>query len=1067
MLASLATHPSAPARFSNPPWLALGLLVAITAAASAADKLPADKLQFNRDIRPILSENCFLCHGPDSASRQADLRLDVREQAVADRSGVRALAPGQVEASELVRRILAVDPEERMPPAKSALKLTAKQIDLLKRWIAEGAEYQPHWSFLPLQRAEPPQVTHPPDIVHPIDRFIRARLAREGLSPAAEADKATLLRRVTFDLTGLPPGLAEVDACLADGSAAAYDRLVDRLLASPQYGERMASMWLDAARYADTNGYQSDGPRFMWRWRDWVIEAFNRNLPFDQFTIEQLAGDLLPQPTREQLIATGFNRNHRGNSEGGIIPEEYLVEYAVDRVDTTATVWLGLTVGCARCHDHKFDPISQREFYQLLAFFNGVPELGKVTRDGNSVPLLKAPTREQELHLAQLQQEVSQAQRKWQRVQPELDAAQLAWEAMLAASFEAMDWTIEQALTAHLPFEGSLRELVKGQEGTSAGDSTFAAGRLGSAALLDGQNPIQAGDVADFGESDRFSIAAWIQPTADQAMSILSRMDEENSLLGYELHYNRGKIQVNLVNRILDDAIRVETQATFAPGAWRHVLFTYDASKVAAGVQIYVDGRPQPLKVISDNLSNAFRSTQPLRIGIRGTTLPFIGLIDEVRCYGRELSASEAAVLACSDSIRHIAGLKPADRSAEQAQKIALCFLDQACPLEILEARTRLHDASAKHAEFLGDLPTTMVMQEKPGPREAPLLIRGQYDKPGEVVAAGVPASLPPLSASLPGNRLGLAQWLVDPENPLTARVAVNRFWQMLFGEGLVRTAEDFGSQGEPPSHPELLDWLAADFIRSGWDVKRLHKLIVSSGVYRQSSKITPQLWARDPENRLLARGPRFRLPAEMIRDSALSLSGLLVQRLGGPSVKPYQPAGLWEELGTNSASAYGSYQQDSGESLYRRSLYTYWKRTVPPPAMMTFDAAGREMCTVRQSRTNTPLQALNLMNDVTYVEAARVLAAHAMRKADTPAAQIDYLFRRALARAPGAAERVLLMRSLERQRRQFQDEPALAAALLATGNWPADKELSQPDLAALATVASIVLNLDEAITKE
>jgi hypothetical protein len=923
----------------------------------------------------------------------------------------------------------------------------------------------PPWSFTAPRPPAPPALGGDAGAINPIDNFIRARLAAEHLEPSPPADKTTLLRRVTFDLTGLPPTLAEVDAFLADTSPQAYEKVVDRLLASPRFGERMAVNWLDAARYADTNGYQSDEQRQMWRWRDWVINAFNRNLPFDQFTIEQLAGDLLPSPTLDQLIATGFNRNHRANSEGGIIPEEFLVEYAVDRLDTTATVWLGLTIGCARCHDHKFDPVSQKDFYRMLAFFNNVPEQGKVTRIGNAPPIMKAPTPEIAAEIRRLDDAVASAQQEWKALAAPLDAAQAQWESTLKSD---ADQSVSENLVVHYELNGNTHSArLPGDDKAPeckfvGGTPAYAAGKRGLAADFHGDRYVETGLIA-VSETDPFSYGAWIYPTSNGPMAILSAMDERNSYMGYDVFIDNGKVQADVVARILDDALRVETNEPIALNTWHHVLFTYDGSRKTKGMRIYVDGTLQKLKVIAETLGNVIKPAI-LRIGSRGTGSLFHGRISDVRFFSRALNSEEAATLAVAESSGQIVKIPTTQRSMTQTKKLRSHFLRHDAPRRFRAALARLDKARQARLEVEKTIPTTMVMQEKPMRGDTFILIRGQYDKPGEKVQPGVPASLPPLPKNATPNRLALARWLVDPANPLTARVTVNRYWQMYFGMGLVKTAEDFGSQGEVPRQQDLLDWLAADFIGSGWDVKAMQKTIVMSATYRQSSKLSPTLLARDPDNRLLARGPRYRLPAEMVRDQALVAGGLLVEKVGGPSVKPYQPPGLWEELGATA----GAYPQDHGQGLYRRSLYTFWKRTIPPPGMMIFDAAGRDMCSVRQVRTNTPLQALMLLNDIPYVEASRGLAQRVLlsdcRDAES---RVGLAFRLATGRAPKARELSILVGSVERYVSEYRQHPQDAAKLLAVGESPRTEKLDSAELAAFTVVASVILNLDETMTKE
>ena len=1018
------------------------------------------QVEFNRDVRPILSEYCFQCHGPDSAQRKAQLRLDVEADAKADRDGTPAIVPGKPALSELLARVTSDDDDLCMPPADTKRQLNAVQIATLRRWIAAGAPWQQHWSFIAPQRPEPPAVERGDWVRNPIDAFVLARLERAGLAPSPEADRATLIRRLSLDLTGLPPTPAEVDAFLDDNDPHAYARLVDRLLESSRYGERMAAVWLDAARYADTSGYQSDGPRYMWRWRDWVIEALNNNMPFDQFTIEQIAGDMLPGATLEQRIASGFNRNHRGNAEGGIVPEEYAVEYVVDRVDTTATVWLGLTLACARCHEHKFDPITQREFYRVFAYFNNVPEYGRALKEGNSPPWIKAPTREQRKELRALETQLKQAEDRFASLAGALNKAQAAWESQIATE-EPIRWSPGEGLVAHYPLDDSLAaELPEAPEARFAeGEAAYADGKLRRAAQFDGRRFVDAGDVARFGYFDAFSASAWVHPQAAEG-TILSRMKNTARADGWSLHLAKGRLQVNLVKRWLDDAIRVETKTLLPPNRWHHVAVTYDGSRVADGIRVYFDGVRQPINVLLDGINQTFENDEPLRIGAGNST--FRGLVDEVRIYDRALAGDEAAWLAVPESIDRIAAISPTKRSAGQAGKLRAWFLRHQAPEEIQAAWREKAALQRRRAEFVEAIPTVMVMEEMDPPRETHVLLRGQYDKPGERVTPGLPGSLPPLPEGVANNRLGFARWLVDPSNPLTARVAVNRYWQLLFGAGLVRTVEDFGTQGTPPTHPLLLDWLATEYVRNGWDTKALLKTIVTSATYRQSSRVTKELLQRDPQNRLLARGARFRLSAETIRDQALAASGLLIEKVGGPSVKPYQPPGLWKEIAT-----YTDYEQGSGPDLYRRSMYTYWKRTVAPPGMVAFDAATRESCRVRQTRTNTPLQALTLMNDVTYVEAARVLAERVMAEVKTPEARIAQAFRRATARQPEPVELQILTAGYRAHLARFRADPEGAEKLASTGEHPRREGLDTTELAALTAVASLILNLDEVITKE
>jgi hypothetical protein len=1006
--------------------------LAVAALLCGLSPCAAAPIEFNRDIRPILADACFQCHGPDKAKRKGDLRLDTEDGAA------RVLGRGGAAASELVRRTTASDESERMPPPRSGRTLTPVQIDTLKRWVREGAPWQRHWSFLAPVRLALPEVRHRAWPRNGIDPFILARLEREGLAPSPEADRTTLLRRVTLDLTGLPPMPREVDAFLGDNSPNAYEKVVERLLASPRYGEKMAARWLDAARYADTNGYQSDGERFMWRWRDWVIDALNANMPFDRFTVEQLAGDLLPGATLDQRIATGFNRNHRGNGEGGIIPEEYAVEYVVDRVETTATVWLGLTMGCTRCHDHKFDPISQKEFYGLFAYFNNVPEQGRAVKYGNSPPYITAPTRQQQEALAALDRQLAAAEKRFAGMEQELLAAQAVWEKTLPA---AAEWSPTRALVGRFALDGAQGE-------------------------FDGRRAFDGGDVGNFGFYDKFSLAARVLASDGAGGAIVSRMTDMARAEGYGVGLRDGRVAVHLTKRWLDDALRVETERSLPANEWHHVLVTYDGSRVAGGVKVYVDGQPEKTRVLLDELNQSFATKEPLRVGAGGGPEDrFRGRIRDVRVHDDCLSPDEAAWLGAPETVGSIAALPAEKRRPQQAGKLRACFLTQYAPGAIRRAHRELLGLRRRRGALTESFPTVMVMEEMPRPRDTFVLIRGQYERHGEKVRPALPAALTAgtSTAARPKDRLAFARWLVDGSNPLAARVTVNRYWQSYFGTGLVKTTEDFGSQGEWPSHPELLDWLSTEFVASGWDVKAMQRLIVTSATYRQSSNLTPALLSADPENRLLTRGPRFRLPAEAVRDQALAASGLLVEQVGGPSVRPYQPPGLWKELtGTE------EYVPDHGEKLYRRSLYTFWKRTVAPPALVTFDAAGRETCVVRPSRTNTPLQALNLMNDITFVEASRVLAQRGMREGGpTPEGRITWAFRLATARPPRPAELRVLLESYWHHLAEYRKNVPAARKLTEIGEVRRDDSLDVAELAACTAVTGLILNLDEVVTKE
>jgi hypothetical protein len=988
------------------------------------------EIHFNRDIRPILSDRCFACHGPDKGNRKSLLRLDQEDSAKADLGKGRfGIVPGDPARSEVYKRVTSANKTLRMPPQYAGHdRLSDHDIELLKQWIEQGGKYEGHWSRIPPVKPPIPQVAQKEWVRNPIDAFVLSRLEANGLKPSPEASKTTLLRRVSFDLTGLPPSVAEVDAFVHDSSPDAYEKAVDRLLASARYAERMAIRWLEAARYSDTNGYQTDGPRDMWRWRDWVIDSFRSNMPFDQFTIEQLAGDLLPNATLSQRIATGFNRNHRTSAEGGIVDEEFRVEYVADRTETTATVWLGMTVGCARCHDHKYDPILQKEYYQLFAFYNNVPEKGFVYNFGNEEPYIKAPLPDQQRELDRFDAAIAKADERLQKLQPDSEKAFAKWRKK-AAKGGHLDWTV-----------------TAGQEFRKPESKHF-----------DGKDFIDGGkEIAKFNYRDPFTFAAWITPEAKSG-AILSKSEDYFEGTGHGLYLIDGKLRLHVIFRWTDLGMRVETRDPLPLGKKQHVMATYDGSMKASGVHLYVDGKELPLKILFDQCIWPIESKEPFRIGAGGG-LRFQGAIEDVRVYRRAVTAEEASVIPLLESVNEIARLSSLNPAQES--KLRLRFLETSAPKKVRAAMDELNALRAQKARYLEKVPTVMVMQERKVRRPSFLLKRGAYDAPGEPVEPGVPDSLPPMKPEWPNNRLGLARWVVDRGNPLTARVQVNRYWQMLFGTGLVKTVEDFGSQGEWPMQAELLDWLAVEFMDSGWDVKHILKTIVMSNTYRQSSKVTPELLKADPENRMFARGPRIRLSHEMVRDQALAVSGLLVEKIGGPSVKPYQPPGLWNELQGGK-----DYQPDKGEGLYRRTLYSYWKRTVAPPNMINFDSPTRETCVVRETRTNTPLQALNLMNDVLFVEASRKLAEDVLAsKSKDPTEDI---FRRVLGREPSQVERNATEKALGRFEEFYRANPSQAAEFLKQGDSPVSKTVDPVQLAAYAGVASLVLNLDEAVTKE
>ncbi|MCW3051854.1 MAG: Planctomycete cytochrome [Chthonomonadales bacterium] len=1032
-----------------------------------ADSVPT-RVDYDRDVRPILSENCYKCHGFDPNQRQAGLRLDTAEGAYsALASGGHAIVAGKPGASGLMQRVLAGG-ALHMPPVSTGKKLTTTQIAVLKQWITQGGKYDAHWSFVPPKRADLPVVHNAAWSKNPIDRFILARLDKEGLKPSPEADRIAQIRRLSFDLTGLPPTPTEVDAFVKDTSKDAYEKVVDRLLANPHFGERMAVSWLDLARYADTHGFHIDSQRDMWRWREWVINAYNKNLPYDQFVVQQLAGDLLPKPTLDQRIASGFNRNHPINFEGGAIPEEYATAYIVDRIDTTATAFMGLTMRCAQCHDHKYDPITQKDYYRFFALFHNVTEQGLDGQAGNAVPYIKAPDEAQEVQLAAANDKLAAAQQALKSRTAEAQPALASWMKTMTANPDAMS-PVTNGLAAYYRLnEGSGAELHD-TAGTIpavaiSGKAAWSPGRFGPVLALDGNTTADLGSKIGFERTDKFSYGGWVNPASGDAMTVLSRMNDNADFRGFDLYLSGGQIFVHLIHAWEKNAIRVNTKPVLEANKWTHIFVTYDGSSKAKGITIYVNGKAMSLDLTHDTLTDSIQTDMPLRIGRRSVGAPFKGMIEAIRIYRRQVSAEEVQKIADYDTLRQILATPNEKRTPEQRTQLTTYYLTtQDEPYRRLSADVTA--AQTARDTIDKSIPTTMVMAEMDKPRDSFILQRGQYDKPGEKVTPGTPDFLPPLPAG-PANRLTMARWLVDPNHPLTARVAVNRYWQMLFGTGLVKTAEDFGTQGERPSHPELFDWLATEYIRTHWDTKAMLRLIVTSETYRQSSKVSPALQERDPENRLLARGARFRLQAEFLRDQALAISGLLVEKVGGPSVHPYQPAGLWEELAFGGGFSAQTYVQDHGENLYRRGMYTFWKRTCPPPSLQAFDAPEREFCLVRRSVTNTPLQALTLMNDPTYIEASRKFAERIMKEGgSTPEQRINYAYHLAMGRNAKPTEIETMLGLFNQQAVVFRLDAPGAKKLLMVGESPRDPALDTTDLAAWTTIASVMLNLDVSIT--
>ncbi|MEX2138545.1 MAG: PSD1 and planctomycete cytochrome C domain-containing protein [Pirellulales bacterium] len=1030
----------------------LTLLVFALLAMTAAPVQSADPIDFNRDIRPILSDKCFKCHGFDDATREAGLRLDKREVAIAPlESGSVAIVPGKATESELVVRVTSKDADVKMPPPDSGKRLTDDEIAKLTRWVAEGAEYQRHWSFIPPTRPALPEVKHQNWVRTPIDQFTLARLEKENLLPSLEANRRDLLRRVTFDLTGLPPALAEVDAFLLDNSPDAYEKVVDRLLASPRFGEHKARYWLDAARYADTHGLHFDNERYVWLYRDYVVNALNANKPFDQFTLEQTAGDLLPNATLEQKIATGFGRCNVSTNEGGSIDDEVLMRYGVDRVETMSTVFLGLTTGCAVCHDHKFDPITQKEFYELFAFYSWSADRAM---DGNiqlPPPIVKAATPEQQGQLADFDRRIAQIQKQITDELAKIDYVEPA-ESQATTSFTDPteyvwiddDTPAGAKQQGNSPWEFISKSKLAPYSGQRA--STRTADGVSQHFFTEAQPPLRVG------EGDKLFTYVYLDPSNPPKTIMLQWNDgtwEHRAFWGDDLiPFGSGPQSPNHLHLgplpKAGEWVRLEVEAQrvgLAPGAaingWAFTQY---------------DGR-----TYWDKAGIVTRMPQA------GTGFDSLA---KWEAYERSLKKS-----GLSEPVKKAVKIDPDKRNDEQEKQIRDYFLQKIYPKTrpAFEASEKqLEDLNKQKRDLDAKIPASLVMEDLDKPRDTFVLIRGQYDKKGEKVEPGIPAALGELPEGAPKNRLGLARWLTSRENPLTARVTVNRVWQQYFGMGLVKTTEDFGAQGQLPTHPDLFDWLAVDFVESGWDVKRLHKQIVMSATYRQSSQVTPELLARDPDNELYTRGPRFRIDAEMVRDQALFVSGLLAEQLGGRPVRPYQPPGIWEAVAFKGSNT-EFFKPDVGEGLYRRSLYSFWKRTAPPPSMVTFDAPDREACVVQRARTNTPLQALVLMNDTQFVESARFLAERVIREGGaTPEDRLTYAFRLATARRPAANELAVISRVFQSHLDEYKSNADAAKKLLDVGAKKSDlTKFDASELAAYTMATNLILNLDETITKE
>ena len=1041
------------------------------------------QIDYNIHIKPILSDRCFACHGPDKSNQKADLRLDTPEGAYAFLSSGagKAIVPGSLNQSILWKRINQENPKLIMPPPESHLVLNDQEKALIAKWIKQGAVYKDHWAFIPPQKPALPNIDSDQWVKNEIDHFIFKKAQEQGLKVSELADKEDLIRRLSFDLTGLPPTIEEIDRFLADDSEQSYEKLIDYYLKSPHYGERMAVDWLDLARYADTHGYSVDRYRPSWQWRDWVVQAFNKNMPFDQFITWQIAGDMLPNASKEQILATGFNRNHPQNAEGGIVNEEFRVEYVADRTNTLGSALLGLTLECARCHDHKYDPISQKEYYQLFGFFNQIDESGQISYSTEAMPppTLLLPDNAQEKELAIIRAKIQDKQQVLNKLSKEQSDNIKKWISSKAYQSELQ--TPSKNLIAHFTLDQFTQKYFANQASGSyrgeivnpinlrstSSQPVLLNGKFGKALQFNGDDALNFPELGRFSSAEPFSIGLWIKIPKNLEDGVIFHSNRGAIIFnfkGYQVSLEKNRFDVRLANSFPYNAIHLLSRKNAPKNQWFHLMLTYDGSSKAKGVKLYLDGVPLALNIERDNLykditfNDKENTPANLKVGARWRSKGLKNaLIDDIRVYQEQLSGLEVAHLAVTELPDFY--IKSPQKTPAVFEEFIHYFLKE----NNLSYRQRLDELTYLRKEVLRvteQVAEVMVMQEKAKARTTYLLERGAYDALGEQVKPGTPENVLIFPANYPKNRIGLAKWLTNPKNPLPARVIVNRIWQQFFGAGLVNTPDDFGNQGAMPTHPALLDWLTVAFLESGWDIQTLQKKILLSATYRQSSKSTPEIIQKDPYNVYLSRGPSLRLTAEMLRDNALAASGLLVRKMGGPSVYPYQPPGLWK---MNSAT----YSQGKGEDLYRRSLYTIWKRTVPPPSMNIFDAPTRSRCTAKRQQTNTPLQSLVLMNDPQFMEAAKMLAVRILHEGgNTPRDQIQYGFRLLCTRFPTDYELNLLEHLYQEQIEVFKKIPTKATELLSIGESKVDNTLAPDKIASLGVVASTIMNLDAFIFK-
>ncbi len=1045
-------------------------------------------MDYAYDIKPILSDRCFACHGPDANKQKAGLRLDVSEVAFQQNkeSGAFAISPGESNKSEVVRRILSSDPEIQMPTPESHLNLSALEKAKIIKWIEEGAIYKPHWSLVKIEKPVIPAIKNKNWAKNDIDFFILAKMEEKGLKPNSEADEPTLLRRVYMDITGLPPTTNQVEAFINDKSSNKYEKAVDQLLESPHYGEHMAVPWLDAARYADTHGYQDDMMRTAWPFREWVINAFNKNLAYDKFITWQLAGDLLPNPTREQMVATAFNRMHQQSMEGGIIAEEYRAEYVADRVNTFGTAFLGMTIECARCHDHKYDPISQKDYYSLAAFFNNINENGQIPYNGESGPSITLPSEEAERKLKFINKELEIEKQTRKQIVANTVSKFNQWRS--DASKEPTKFTIAQELDlyGHFTFDepdgtkfknlAQKTHFAYSEGSDSLSKMASKPGKFKKGRYIFGENNVDFGpDFAYFERNQPFSVSIWLNlHDAKTDGSIIHKSNHITSgFRGWNVFRDLdGRIRLTFSYVWPDNAIELKTVEKFPLNQWTNLAFSYNGLSKASGLKLYINGKPAIVETYNDNLTQSILfgknktniAVHNLRIGRLQDRFTKNFEVDELKIFQRALTPLEVqGLFSQKDEVVALLKKSQVELSSTNLRQLRQYYfrnIDQEYQTSMAKSQNLVGEATA----ILSTQPDVMVMKERKFPRKSYLLKRGAYDALGDQVFPRTPTKMVAMQANLPHNRLGLAKWLLNDENPLFARVSVNRFWQQYFGNGLVSTSDDFGNQGSLPTHPQLLDWLATEFRNSlnngQWNVKALQKLIVMSATYRQASHkiIQPKL---DADNHYYTKGPSYRMSAEQIRDNALVSSGLLTERIGGPSVYPYQPNGIWEAI-----SNYGKYLKQTGDTLYRRSIYTVWKRTAPPPMMLNFDAAERAFCVVKRQKTSTPLQSLVVMNDPQFVEASRVLAQRMLRHSPKMEEQIIFGFLALTSRQPSSNELAILKDLYQEEYQDFSAHPTRAKQLIAVGEFPTDQNLNSVALATNTIVASTIMNSDEFVIK-